>query len=95
VHPSLTRLAWPLAALPSPLGYAWASVEVSRYEGWGQWAAAPLLLVPLGYGALVALAAGVAALLAWRARRPVWMALLGVVIALAPWLHVLARNLVR
>ncbi len=93
VRPSL--FAWPLAALPSPLGYAWASVEVSRYDGWGQWAAAPMLLVPLGYGALLALAAAIAAFCAWRTRRSFGMALLAVVIALVPWLHVLARNLVR
>lgn len=89
------RFAWPLAALPSPLGYAWASTEVARYDGWGQWAAAPLLLVPLGYGALVAMAAALAVFVAWRRRHPVAMPMLGFVIALAPWLHVLARQLVR
>ncbi len=90
-----SRLAWPLAALPSPLGYAWASVEVSRYDGWGQWAAAPLLLAPLGYGLLVGLLAAGAAVAAARARRPYGAALLGATLALAPWFLVLARNLVR
>ena len=91
----LTGFTWPLAALPSPLGYAWASVEVSHYEGWGQWAAAPLLLVPLGYGALLALGAATAAWCARRAGRPNRLAWLAVMIALLPWLHVLARNLGR
>ena len=91
----LTGFAWPLAALPSPLGYAWTSVEVSRYEGWGQWAAAPLLLVPLGYGALLALGAATAAWGARRVARPNRLIWLAAMIALLPWLHVLARNLLR
>ncbi len=88
-----SKLAWPLAALPSPLGFAWATVEVERYEGWGQWAAAPLLLVPLGYGLLIALAAAITALVAWRGRRPCAAALVAVAIGLAPWLVILGRHL--
>ena len=87
------KLAWPLAALPAPLGFAWASFEVEKYEGWGQWAAAPLLLAPLGYGLLVALAAAVVALLAWRDRRPIAVPLVAVLFALPPWLVVLVRKL--
>ena len=88
-----SKLAWPLAALPSPLGFTWATIEVERYEGWGQWAAAPLLLVPLGYGLLIALAAAIAALVAWRSHRAYMAPLVGVVIGLAPWLVVLGRQL--
>ena len=89
----LATLAWPLAALPAPLGFAWATAAVQRYEGWGQWAAAPMLLLPLGYGLLVALAASGAAWRAHRARRSSAAALLGCAIAMLPWLVVVARNL--
>lgn len=85
-------LAWPLAALPSPLGFAWAQIEVGHYEGWGQWAAAPLLLVPLGYGALIGTAAAVSAAFAWRSRRPPTAPLIAATIALAPWFVLLVRN---
>ena len=88
-----SKLGWPIAALPSPIGYAWAWIEVEKYDGWGQWAAAPMLLAPLGYGLLLGLAAALAALLAWRGHRPCAAPLVAVVIALAPWLVVIARNL--
>jgi hypothetical protein len=43
-------LSWlPLAALLA--GFAW----VDRYEGWGRWAAAPILLVPVFLSACLAL----------------------------------------
>lgn len=84
---------WPLVALPSPLGYAWAAAAIRRYEGWGQWAAAPMLLLPLGYGLLVALAAIAAARRAQQARRPAAAPLLACAIAVLPWLVVVARNL--
>lgn len=43
-------LSWlPLAALL--VGFAY----VDRYEGWGRWAAAPLLIVPVFLSALMAL----------------------------------------
>ncbi len=43
-------LSWlPLAALLAGFAY------VERYEGWGRWAAAPLLLVPVFLSALMAL----------------------------------------
>ena len=32
--------------------WVWARVEVGRYDGWGAWAAAPLLLVPVAVSAL-------------------------------------------
>ena len=32
--------------------WIWARVEVDRYDGWGGWAAAPLLLVPVAVSAL-------------------------------------------
>lgn len=43
-------LSWlPLAALLAGFAY------VGRYDGWGRWAAAPLLLVPVFLSALMAL----------------------------------------
>jgi len=43
-------LSWlPLAALLAGFAY------VDRYDGWGRWAAAPLLLVPVFLSALMAL----------------------------------------
>jgi len=43
-------LSWlPLAALLAGFAY------VGRYEGWGRWAAAPLLLVPVFLSAFMAL----------------------------------------
>jgi len=84
---------WPLIALPSPLGYAWAVAALKRYEGWGQWAAAPMLLLPLGYGLLVALAATAAAWRARRAQQPTAVLLLASAIAMLPWLAVVTRNL--
>jgi hypothetical protein len=40
-------LCWVPAA-----AWIWARVEVDRYDGWGAWAAAPLLLVPVAVSAL-------------------------------------------
>jgi hypothetical protein len=52
--------------------WIWARVEVDRYDGWGAWAAAPLLLVPVAVSALFV---GVGLLVASRresGRRTPW-----------------------
>lgn len=46
-------------------GWAYARLEIDRYDGWGAWAAAPLLLVPVAASALLV---GVGLLLASRSR---------------------------
>ena len=45
--------------------WVWARLEVDRYDGWGAWAAAPLLLGPV---ALSALFVGLGLILVSRSR---------------------------
>ena len=57
--------------------WIWARLEVDRYDGWGAWAAAPMLLAPV---ALSALLVGLGLILVSRpgeGRRPatVWVAI--------------------
>jgi len=79
-------------AVISPIWTSAAQVAVGRYEGWGQWAAAPLLLFPLLYGAAIGLGGLVLLYGAWRRREPVIWWLAWSVVAIYPvWLVLLRR----
>ena len=87
-------LRWLLAA-SAPAAFAAMQFYVGTYEGWGQWAAAPLLLAPLFYGLAVALVCVVSALYAWR-QRGAWLPdILAALLAATPWFYLTARYLVR
>jgi len=62
----MNRKVFAVLALIAPLWSSIAQLAVSRYEGWGQWAAAPLLVLPLLYGVLVGM---VGLVLLYHARR--------------------------
>lgn len=80
---------------PLPLllfGIAWW--HVNQFEGWGQWAAAPMLILPIAFSFLVG-SWGVTLIVQERlARQPITHLVLGtllggsvVVIAIVRWLH--------
>jgi hypothetical protein len=81
-----------LLAVITPLWTSFAQMAISRYEGWGQWAAAPMLLLPLLFGCLVGLAGLVLLCMAWHRRQPVGWWLGWSLVAFYPlWLVLLRR----
>ena len=70
-------------------------IYVSSFDGWGAWAAAPILLVPLAISLIVGIVIG------WdyfRLPQPERKSLRSIVVLILPWvpiLHVLAGNLWR
>ena len=79
-------------ALIAPVWTSLAQFAVSRYEGWGQWAAAPLLLLPLLYGSVIGLSGLVLVCSARRRRQPFGWRLGWTLVAFYPvWLLLLRR----
>jgi len=89
----VSRWLFAVAAGISPLWWGLANLAVSRYEGWGQWAAAPLLLLPLGYSLLVGLAGIARGVRLHRRDEPLLPTLVFTLIALLPWLLLILRKL--
>jgi len=88
----LTRWLYPLAAGIAPLWWGLGSLAVSRSEGWGQWAAASLLVLPLGYSLLVGLAGIALCIRAGRGGQPLYRDVAFTLVAFLPWLLVLLRK---
>lgn len=66
------------------------------YEGWGAWAAAPLLLPALALGLLWLAVGGVGIVRAARRRRPIDLALLAAtLVGASPAIWYLLRHLIR
>jgi hypothetical protein len=79
---------------PTPL-ILWiaAKLYVSKFEGWGAWAAAPILLIPLVFSLVIGFAVSIQfmRLPASERRRPKH-----IVVVILPWfpiLHVMLANL--
>jgi hypothetical protein len=88
----MNKTVFATLAVIAPVWTGFARLAISRYEGWGQWAAAPLLLLPLLYGSLIGLT-GLAHLYAdWRRREPIGWWLGWSLVAFYPlWLVLLRR----
>jgi len=89
----MSRWLYPLAAGVSPLWWGLANLAVSRYEGWGQWAAAPLLVLPLGYSLLVGLVGLARCLRLHHRGEALRLPVVFTLIALLPWLLLMAGKL--
>lgn len=88
----MNKKAFAVMALISPLWSSLAQFAVSRYEGWGQWAAAPLLVLPLLYGLLIGTTGMVLLYAARRNREPISWWLCWSLVAYYPlWLLLLRR----
>ncbi len=84
---------FPVAAIISPFWWLLANLVVSRYEGWGQWATAPLLLMPLLYSSLVGLIGMTRCVRLRAAREPLRQPVLYTLVALLPWLLLMLHRL--
>jgi len=88
----LNRKAFAVMALISPLWSSMAQLAISRYEGWGRWAAAPLLVLPLLYGLLIGTTGLALLYTARRNREPIGWWLGWCLVAFYPvWLVLLRR----
>ncbi len=86
-----TSIATGLLAAAAPIGFVLTHLYASRYEGWGQWATAPIFLLPLGYSLVAALTCLAAVVGKLRHDQSPLFVLSCLVVAASPWLYVLLR----
>ena len=85
------QIIYGIMALVSPAAFWATDLYVGRYDGWGQWAAAPILLVPLGYSLIVSIY-GCGLIYSSLRKGDIdfsWPLL--TLVALSPWIYTLLR----
>jgi len=83
---------FPVFAIISPIWWLIAKLAASRYEGWGEWAAAPLLLMPLLYSLLIGLIGMTRCVRLRAARQPLRQPVLYTLVAFLPWLLLVLQH---
>ena len=90
----VSRSFWLIAWLPLAVLIA-TEIYVAQFEGWGQWAAGPMFLLPLGMSAILVFAGLFQCLDARRAGQSYVSPAAATLLAGAPVLWFLVRALLR
>ena len=81
---------------PLPLLMFWGlSIYVNQYEGWGQWAAGPMLLIPILLSLLMTVMGLVLIVRARKQKAPVANLWLSTLMAGSVGLYILAKGIVQ
>ena len=81
---------------PLPLLMFWGlSIYVNQYEGWGQWAAGPMLLIPILLSLLMAVMGVVLIVRARKQKAPVANLWLSTLMAGSVGLYILTKGIVQ
>ncbi len=81
---------------PLPLLMFWGlSIYVNQYEGWGQWAAGPMLLIPILLSLLMTVMGLVLIVRARKLKAPVANLWLSTLMAGSVGLYILAKGIVQ
>ena len=81
-----------IMAFISPCSFLLTDIYVDQYEGWGQWAAASILLIPLFLSLMATLVGIILIFFRIRKEEPPWTMVGLSLVAISPWFYTLIRR---
>lgn len=78
-----------IMAFISPCSFWLTDIYVYQYEGWGQWAAAPIMLIPLFLSLMTTLVGIILIIFRIRKKEPPWTMVGLSLVAISPWIYTL------